>query len=180
MKTGIILISIIILIILGSFIFIKTEKNEKEFIGKMKLISPAFNEGEEIPIKYTCNGQDINPELIIEGVPENTESLVLIVDDPDAPFGTFTHWVLFNIPATIRKIKENSIPQGSKEGKNDFNKINYGGPCPPSGIHRYRFKLYALDTTLNLKEGASKQEVENAMKGHILEKTVLIGKYKKE
>ncbi|HLC65665.1 MAG TPA: YbhB/YbcL family Raf kinase inhibitor-like protein [Candidatus Nanoarchaeia archaeon] len=142
----------------------------------LTLTSPAFRHNSEIPAKYTCRGQDINPQLDILGVPKNAKSLVLIVDDPDAPMGMWVHWVVWNIPI-VTSIKENSIP--GVQGMNDFGKKDYGGPCPPSGTHRYFFKLYALDTTLTLREGR-KKDVEKAMEGHIIEKTVLVGLYKKK
>ena len=122
--------------------------------GKLELTSSAFKNNEMIPSKYTCQGEDINPELEIKNIPDGTKSLVLIVDDPDAPMGTWVHWVVFNIPNTVEKIKENSMP--GVGGINNFGKLNYGGPCPPSGTHRYFFKLYALDTLLAHKENASK------------------------
>ncbi len=145
-----------------------------------KVESPAFSNGEKIPQKYTCEGKDISPELRWEGAPPGVKSFVLIVDDPDAPRGTFTHWVLFDIPAA-----ESGLIEGSKQGKpgrNDFGKLGYGGPCPPKGhgVHRYFFKLYALDIpSLGLKEGVSKAEVEAAMKGHILAQTETMGRYER-
>ena len=142
----------------------------------MKLNSPAFENNQLIPSKFTCEGDDINPALIIDGIPEGTKSLALIVDDPDAPIGTWVHWVVFDIPI-ISKIEENSIP--GKEGVNSAGRRNYHGPCPPSGTHRYFFKIYALDTVLNLKEGINKGELEKAMQGHILDKVELIGLYKR-
>ena len=143
----------------------------------MKLTRPAFEHNQMISKKFTCQGNDLNPELNIAGIPAEAKSLALIVDDPDAPMGTWVHWVVFNIPPSDVKIKENSIP--GIQGYNDFGRNNYGGPCPPSGTHRYFFKLYALDTELDLKEGVKKQELEKAMEGHILVKTELIGLYKK-
>jgi len=142
----------------------------------MKLTSPAFANKAMIPKKYTCQGEDINPLLKIEGILQETVSLVLINDDPDAPGGTWDHWIVINIAPT-QTIAENSVP--GTQGKNSWGRSDYGGPCPPSGTHRYFFKLYALDTQLNLSEGVSKKEVEDAMKGHILEQTELIGLYKK-
>lgn len=145
-----------------------------------KVESPAFSNGEKIPQKYTCEGKDISPELRWEGAPPGVKSFVLIVDDPDAPRGTFTHWVLFDIPAA-----ESGLIEGSKQGKpgrNDFGKLGYGGPCPPKGhgVHCYFFKLYALDIpSLGLKEGVSKAEVEAAMKGHILAQTETMGRYER-
>ena len=145
-----------------------------------KVESPAFSNGEKIPQKYTCEGKDISPELRWEGAPPGVKSFVLIVDDPDAPLGTFTHWVLFDIPAA-----ESGLIEGSKQGKpgrNDFGKLGYGGPCPPKGhgVHRYFFKLYALDIpSLGLEEGVSKAEVEAAMKGHILAQAETMGRYER-
>lgn len=143
----------------------------------MKLTSPAFEHNQNIPKKFTCQGEDINPELNISEIPEGAKSLALIMDDPDAPMGTWVHWVVFNIQPAAAQIKENSIP--GKQGYNNFGRNDYGGPCPPSGTHRYFFKLYALDTLLNLKEGIKKEDIEKAMDGHILGKAELIGLYKK-
>ncbi len=145
--------------------------------SKMKIISPVFLHNQLIPKKFTCQGENINPALSIEGIPEGTKSLALIVDDPDAPGGTWVHWVVFDIPPTTTQIAEKSIP--GKQGWNDFGKRNYGGPCPPGGTHRYFHKIYALDTVLNLKEGIKKKELEKAMQGHILDQAELVGLYKK-
>jgi Raf kinase inhibitor-like YbhB/YbcL family protein len=143
---------------------------------EMKLTSPEFKNNDFIPKKFTCQGEDINPLLTIEGVPKQAKSLALIVDDPDAPMGIWVHWVVFDIlPAS--EIEENSI--SGKQGRNNSASNNYHGPCPPSGAHRYFFKLFALDTMLNLREGITKAELENAMKGHILAEAQLIGLYQK-
>lgn len=142
----------------------------------MKILSPEFENNGFIPQKFTCQGEDINPALIIEDLPKAAQSLALIVDDPDASVGTWVHWVVFDIPL-INSIKENSVP--GKQGRNDSGRDEYGGPCPPSGTHRYFFKLYALDKKLDLAEGITKQELEKAMQGHILEQDKLIGLYKK-
>lgn len=147
------------------------------------LSSSAFPNGGDIPRKYTCEGADVSPELSWTAPPSDTHGLVLIADDPDAPVGTWTHWVLYDLPAATTALPENvakmdDLPSGGRQGRNDFKKIGYGGPCPPPGKpHRYFFKLYALDGKLNLKPGASKQEVENAMQGHILAQAELMGKY---
>lgn len=143
----------------------------------MKITSSAFLPNEKIPAKYTCDGENINPGLTISQVPKEAQSLVLIVDDPDAPNGIFTHWVVFNIPPATVQILENSVPENSLEGTTDFGKAGYGGPCPPSGVHRYFFKLYALDQILNVPEGSIREEVEKAMEGHILEQAQIIGTY---
>ncbi|MFC1691755.1 YbhB/YbcL family Raf kinase inhibitor-like protein [Nanoarchaeota archaeon] len=154
------------------------EKEAEQF--KFKITSSAFDYNTNIPSKYTCDGEDINPPLTIDNIPENTQSLVLIVDDPDAPIGIWHHWVVFDITSVnsiIETIPENSVP--GKQGKNSRNTNDYHGPCPPSGTHRYFFKIYALDIKLNLQEGSAKQEVEQAMQGHILEQAELIGLYNK-
>jgi Raf kinase inhibitor-like YbhB/YbcL family protein len=148
-------------------------------MGELRLTSPAFTDNGDIPAKFSCQGEDVNPELSISGVPEGAKSLVLIMDDPDAPMGTWDHWVVFNIPAGTGTVPEDSVPGGAVQGKNGWGNSEYGGPCPPSGTHRYVFKLYALDATLDLSRGASKQQVEGAMQGHILSQTTLTGKYSK-
>jgi Raf kinase inhibitor-like YbhB/YbcL family protein len=142
---------------------------------KLSVMSPTFENNQLIPAKYTCDGDDVNPPLTIEGVPEGTKTLALIVDDPDCPTGTWDHWIVWNIPATASKIAENTIP--GNEGMNDFRKRSYGGPCPPSGTHRYFFKVYALDVKLDLSPTSRKRDVEKAMQGHILAKGELVGLY---
>lgn len=142
-------------------------------------IKSVFNNMEKIPSKYTADGNNTNPPLEILDLPSNTKTLVLIVDDPDAPAGIWTHWILFNIPI-INRINENSVPKGAMQGMNDFKRLRYGGPSPPSGTHRYFFKLYALDTKLNLPEAARKSDIELAMKNHILAKAELIGLYQRK
>lgn len=144
----------------------------------MKITSLAFPSFNYMPYEYTCDGKNVNPELRIEDVPERAKSLALIMDDPDAPRGIWVHWVVWNIPPDIKLIAKGNEPEGI-QGKTDFGTTGYGGPCPPSGIHRYFFKIYALDATLNLSEGSTKKELENAMKGHILEKAELVGLYKR-
>ncbi len=140
----------------------------------LKITSPAFENNGLIPSKYACDGEDVNPPLKIEGTPDGTQSLVLIVDDPDAPMGTWDHWIVWNIPPT-GIIEENSLP--GVEGLNDFQKKSYGGPCPPSGTHRYFFKVYALGTKLELESKARKKNIERAMEGNILAKGVIVGRY---
>jgi len=144
----------------------------------MKLTSTAFENNREIPLEYTCDGADTSPELNIDDVPENAKSLVLINDDPDAPVGTWDHWVVFNIAPSTTKIGKGQEPEGIG-GKNSWGRIGYGGPCPPSGTHRYFFKFYALDTELDLQVGASKGEIEKAMEDHVLAQAQLIGTYKR-
>ncbi len=142
----------------------------------MQLKSSAFADGGSIPSKYTCDGQDISPPLQISGVPDGAESLALVMDDPDAPTGTFDHWLVWNIPPDTTDIPEDTEPEGV-QGRTDFGNLGYGGPCPPSGTHTYRFKLYALDARLDLAEGARKADLESAMEGHILGQAGLNGKY---
>lgn len=140
-------------------------------------LTSVFSDNQAIPSRFTCDGENINPELNITGVPANTKSLSLIVDDPDAPGGDFVHWVIWNIGAETTQIKENSLPAGVVVGRNDFGNNEYGGPCPPSGTHRYQFKVYALDKKLDLTAGAGKKELLAAMNGHILSQVELIGTY---
>ncbi|MDD3437179.1 MAG: YbhB/YbcL family Raf kinase inhibitor-like protein [Candidatus Gastranaerophilales bacterium] len=144
----------------------------------MKLTSVFEHKG-NIPSKYTCDGEDAAPELIISEVPEGTKSLVLIVDDPDAPMGTWVHWLVYNLPVNTTKINGKNLPSGTKEGVTDFGRTGWGGPCPPSGTHRYFFKLYAIGKTLDLPEGLTKSQLENAIKEYIIEKTELMGLYKR-
>jgi hypothetical protein len=146
----------------------------------MEIKSNAFENNGNIPVKYSCRGDAINPQLSFLNVPENAKSLVLIVDDPDAPMGTFTHWVLFNIDPKITEIKENSVPTGSLSGLNSANGIKFVGPCPPSGTHRYFFKLFALSSALSLASGVGVSEVEKALKNHVIEEAELIGLYQKK
>jgi Raf kinase inhibitor-like YbhB/YbcL family protein len=144
--------------------------------GQMKLTSPEFKNNEFIPKKFTCEGNDVSPTLIIEDIPKDAKNLALIVDDPDAPMGTWVHWVLYDIPV-VSKIDEDSIT--GKQGSNDSGGRDYHGPCPPSGTHRYFFKIYALDRQLNLSGGINKKSLEKAMEGHILDKAELIGLYQR-
>lgn len=144
----------------------------------MNIETVAFEQGKPIPQKFTCQGEDISPEFTLHDVPSNAKSLVLIMDDPDAPSGTFDHWVAWNIPADTKKLKEGVAL--SQQGKNSFGKLGYNGPCPPSGkAHRYFFKLYALDSLLTLPAGSSKKQVEKAMEGHIIGKSELVGTYQR-
>lgn len=195
-------ISIIAIITFG----IQHKENENEAAGEMKIKS-VFENNQPIPAKYTSDGKNVNPPLEISNIPNNAKSLVLIIDDPDAPRGDWVHWVLWNIPINLpnsldsqnsgrtenndiklnnskngdyflyNKIEEDSIPKGAVQGLNDFNEHKYLGPSPPSGTHRYKFKIYALDTTLNLNNNSRKSDVENAMQGHIIEQAVLTGTY---
>jgi len=152
---------------------------EEKTMNTLTISSPAFPHNGMIPSKYTCDGTDVNPPLTFENIPGRSRSLALIVDDPDAPRGTWVHWVAWNIGPGTMEIAEKSVPRGALQGTNDFRKQAYGGPCPPSGTHRYFFKLYALDTSLSLKAGATKPQLEEAMIGHVLESAELIGLYQR-
>ena len=143
----------------------------------MQISSQAFTNGGKIPDKYTMYGENKIPPIHIEQVPEKARSLALIVDDPDAPKGTFNHWLLFNMDPKIKDIKEDSVPVMASQGQNDFGEVGYGGPKPPSGEHRYFFKAYALDTVLPLGRASKRDELEREMKDHVLDSAMLIGKY---
>jgi Raf kinase inhibitor-like YbhB/YbcL family protein len=150
-----------------------------------QLTSTAFGAGQPIPARYTCTGQDISPPLSWTDPPQGTRSLALILDDPDAPSGTFVHWVIFNLPPTSRALyesispKQTELPDGSRQGSSSSKRTGYGGPCPPSGTHRYFFRLYALDTMLDLPAGATKDQVLKAAQGHIVAQAELMGTYAK-
>ena len=146
----------------------------------MKITSSAFENMQHMPIKYTCNGENINPPLEFSEVPREAKSLVLIVDDPDAPKGTWTHWLVYNISPALREVRENSIPDEGEEGITSFGKTGYGGPCPPSGIHRYFFKLYALSKTLSLEGTPDKNTIMENMKDSILAQSELVGLYSQQ
>lgn len=145
--------------------------------SNMKISSTVFANQQNIPEKYTCNGDNINPPLEIYDVPEGAQTLALIIDDPDAPTGTWTHWTVWNINPQIGTIEENSVPPNAVQGKTSAGLAGYGGPCPPSGTHRYFFKLFALDTKLNLASSTNVSELQDAMNDHILESAELIGLY---
>ncbi|HEY6152716.1 MAG TPA: YbhB/YbcL family Raf kinase inhibitor-like protein [Candidatus Udaeobacter sp.] len=145
----------------------------------IKITSSAFHEGGTIPAKFTCDGSDTSPPLQIVGVPSEAKSLVLIADDPDAPGGIFTHWLTWNIPPHTNSIPEGNAPEGV-QGANDFGKSGYRGPCPPPGTHRYSFKIFALDRELDLRAGAKRNQVDTAMKGHVIAQGELVGRYAKK
>ena len=146
----------------------------------MKLKSEDFEDNNSIPSEFTCDGRDISPQLSWEDVPPETRSFALSVTDPDAPGGTWIHWLVYDIPSNIRSIKRNSLPKGAREVENNFGKEEYGGPCPPYGTHRYFFKVYALDTKLNLDPSSEKKDVEKAMENHILAEGELVGLYRRQ
>lgn len=152
---------------------------------EIKVSSSAFEESGMIPAKYTCDGVNVSPPLTWESVPQETRSIALISDDPDAPVGTWVHWVMFNLPGDTKELQENiptteTLTNGAVQGTTDFGRVGYGGPCPPSGTHRYYFKIYALDTKLNLTSSATKADLVSAMEGHILAEGRLMGKYKRK
>jgi Raf kinase inhibitor-like YbhB/YbcL family protein len=152
----------------------------------IQITSTAFAEGQPIPDQYTCTGLDVSPPLTWSNAPAGTKSFALIADDPDAPMGTWVHWVIYNLPPATSSLAENTppspeLPNGAKQGINDFGKTGYGGPCPPRGKpHHYHFKIYALDTLLNLPAGATKQELLKAMSGHVLAEGELVGTYQRK
>ena len=170
---------------LVSFAVRNSEGSGREDAMKFKLNSHSFSDGEDIPKKYSCDGDDVSPELHWADQPPAAKSFALIVDDPDAPSGTWVHWVLFDLPGAAHDLPEGAgkgapLPSGAQQGTNDFKKTGYGGPCPPPGkSHRYFFKMYALDARLSLKASATKAEVEKAMQGHILGKGELVGRYRR-
>lgn len=143
----------------------------------MQITSPAFTNNQNIPAKYTCDGDDVNPPLVISEVPDKTQSLALVVSDPDAPSGNWIHWLLWNLDPKTTIIAENTPATGAVEGTNSFGKKSFGGPCPPSGVHRYFFKLYALDTKLDLASTSRDKDFETAIVGHVLAKAELLGLY---
>ena len=158
---------------------------KKKSLHEITVKSSAFNQGEMIPSTYTCDGENISPEISWEGAPEETESFVLISDDPDAPIGIWVHWVVFNIPHNVSSLPENlpkkaSLEDGTSQGLSSFKEIGYGGPCPPSGTHRYFFKIYAIDTDIDLEARyANKQKVLDEIEGHVLGYGELMGTYKR-
>jgi len=156
------------------------EPLEEEDEITMQIISSAFEHNQSIPSKYTCDGENVNPPLAISGVPEGTQSLALIMDDPDAPAGTWIHWTVWNIVPQTVEIAENNFPHGVVQGMTSFGKQGYGGPCPPSGTHRYFFKLYALNDVLALSPDADKSQLEASMEGHIIDQVEFIGLYSRK
>ena len=187
MKEGSVVGVIILLLVLGGFYLFFTQRAQApapletndNTMSELTLTSTAFEHEGSIPSQYSCDGEDINPPLVIDGVPKETKSLVLLMDDPDAPAGTWDHWIVVNIAPKTTSIPENTEPEGVG-GNNSWGRTGYGGPCPPEGEHRYFFKLFALDAKLDLSEGATKAEVEKAIEGHVLSQTELMGRYKRK
>ncbi len=155
----------------------QTDSMYNETMSEFSITSSAFAHNANIPPEYTADGRNVNPPLAISGVPEGTVSLALVMDDPDAPRGTWDHWIMWNIPPNTAEIAADSVPAGAIQGANGWGRSDYGGPSPPSGTHRYFFKLYALDAALDLKPGANKAALERAMEGHIIAQTTLTGLY---
>lgn len=196
-KSRVITIGVLLVVVaLGGFFVLRLPQQEKggeikevtptqviedvtyrETVTGMTISSSAFDNTGSIPAKYTCDAQDVNPPLNFGDISNEAKSLALIVDDPDAPVGVWNHWLVWNISPDVASIEENSIPERAVAGKNDFGNNNYGGPCPPSGTHRYRFKLFALDTELDIPETSKQKDVEAAIEGHILGQTTLVGTY---
>ena len=174
-----------IILVLAYNYFGKENQNNSQIINQlttsnMKITIDSFKNGENIPAKYSCDGDNINPEIKITEIPQEAQSLVLIMDDPDAPMGLFTHWIVFNIPASSNVvINENSVPQNSVLGLNSASQTSYVGPCPPTGTHRYYFKVFALDSLLNLQEGAKREEIEREMTSHIIDQAQYLGLYQR-
>ena len=144
---------------------------------QLKITSSVFQDGGEIPSKFTCDGTDASPQLHLDGAPPAAKSLALIMDDPDAPGGSFTHWIVWNIDPKTNEIGQGGAPAGAIQGRNDFGKSGYGGPCPPSGTHRYYFRIFTLDRMLDLKSSAKRAELDSAIRGHVLAKAELMGRY---
>jgi Raf kinase inhibitor-like YbhB/YbcL family protein len=193
-KTLLIIIPILIVIVVAVILYLDKQQTKNLTINlpeqinstnqaksNMQLTSEAFGHNQEIPGKYTCDGDNISPPLTISGVSERAKSLVLIVDDPDAPAGDWVHWTVWNIPVNTIELPENGpLPARATEGVTDFGKPGYGGPCPPSGTHRYFFKLYSIGGDLYLDETATKKDIEAAMEDLIIEKAELIGLYQRQ
>lgn len=183
--------AMLILLLAAAFAYYRTNKTNLPHFPKqkpanqsnsnhMKITSTSFNQNGMIPSKYTCDGENVNPALSIGNIPRNTKSLALIMHDPDASNGDWTHWIMWNIDPGTKEIPENKVPMEAIQGKTSFGQPGYGGPCPPSGTHHYHFALYALDTILDLSPDTDKTGLEAAMSGHIVDKTELIGLYSKK
>lgn len=166
-------------VLLGLVLPLPALGREGKRMERVTVASPAFAGGGAIPARYSCDGADHNPPLRFDRVPAAARSLALIVDDPDAPAGTWVHWVVWNIPPEIRELGENSLPAGAVEGRNSWQRNRYGGPCPPSGTHRYFFKLYVLDTILALGPATTAAELERVMAGHVIGRGELMGTYRR-
>ena len=173
---------LIVLVLLGliSFLIPYAVSQEATRVRQFRISSSAFENQGNIPAKYTCDGENVNPPLKIENVPKEAKSLALIFDDLDAPKGSYVHWILWNISPETTEIKENSIPAGAVQGMNGFKKQRYGGPCPPTRPHRYVFRFYALDIHLDLKPEMTKKDLEKAIEGHVIQKAQIMGSFKRK
>jgi len=177
-----IILTVIFILLFTNTLFLQIHHRGKKM--GVKITSAAFADSGMIPSKYTCDGINVSPPLAWQTEANGIKSFVLICDDPDAPAGDWVHWILYDLPAASREIKEDcnanrNLPDGALMGVNDFHKISYGGPCPPSGTHKYHFKIYALDKILHLNAGATKRTILEAMKGHVVDHGLLVGKYKR-
>jgi Raf kinase inhibitor-like YbhB/YbcL family protein len=179
-KKGLGLIALVACVTAFVIHFSSAQKPKQAEPSLILITSTSFDDGAPIPRKYTCDGMDISPQLSFSGIPPETRSLVLIVDDPDAPAGTWNHWLLWNIDPKTTEVREAETPEDSITGTNDFGKNRYNGPCPPSGVHRYLFKIFALDSKLDLKPAAKRVDLDRLMQGHILTQGTLMGKYTHE
>ena len=168
-----------ILLFLQVFLFSYAMGQSVTKVEGLRLSTPAFENGGKIPKKYSCDGPNVSPSLKIENAPSDTKSFALVFDDSDAPGGSYVHWVVWDIAPSVREIKENSVPEDAVQGVNDFKKRSYGGPCPPRRAHKYVFRLYALDTLLNLNPNSTKKDLEKAMEGHIISRGQLTGLYQR-
>ncbi len=186
MKWWILFLVLVFLLVLGEIFMLRADHTLKISPSQQSIIflpmilkSSAFSHNGNIPSKYTCDGENLRPHLSIENAPKNTKSFVLIVHDPDAPAKDWLHWTIWNIAPEIREIPENTVPYGTLQGMTDFGETGWGGPCPPSGTHRYFFELYALDTILDIAQGSDRKTLEDAISPHVIEKAQLIGLYKR-
>lgn len=177
----ILILTIIAAVVIGIYFFLQPHKLQNSITQtSMQITSSAFKNNEKISAKYTCDGENINPPLTFNEIPKTAQSLILISDDPDAPVGLWIHWLVWNIDPKTTEVAENSVPSGAIQGTTSFGDAKYGGPCPPSGTHRYFFKLYALDTRLDLPKSTDKKALEKAMENHILAKAEIIGLYSRQ
>jgi Raf kinase inhibitor-like YbhB/YbcL family protein len=173
------IVTVVLLAWLAAAVVAAAGEGDQAMDSALAITSPAFADGQPIPAKYTADGANISPELTIAGPPAGTACFALIVDDPDAPMGTWVHWVVWNIPSSTTRIPEARLPAGSAEGRNSWGRTGYGGPSPPSGTHHYHFKLYALDRPLELPRTADKQTLIDAMEGRVLARAQLTGTYRR-
>lgn len=170
----------LLLVVAMVFVSVSALQGQEVKMPQLTLTSAAFKHSQPIPARFSCEGSDTSPPLAIEGVPKEAKALALIMDDPDAPAGTWVHWVLWNIDPSTKQIAQGSTPRGAEQGVNSWLRKGYGGPCPPSGQHRYFFRLYALSQRLNLPSNSTRKDLDRAMKGKILAQTELLGVYSRK